>query len=153
MTLTGPADLLDRPRDLRYGVPVPFACQDDEGRFEHGVLVKARVVQCALSRVCGLCGRSLSWGVTFLGSPEEADANVFHFPPLHRGCAEAALDLYAPLGVPVLGQSLVVHEWALVVTGGFELIRPESRAGDMRMRSGPNSVTEGRRILAEWSRS
>jgi hypothetical protein len=40
----------------------------------------------------------------------------------------------------------VLHEWALVVTGGFELIRPESRGGDMRMAFRPNSVTEDRRV-------
>jgi hypothetical protein len=84
MTPSLPADLAERPHDLRYGVPVPFACQPDDGTGDLGEVVKKRVVQCALSRICGLCGISLSYGVTFLGSPEEAEANLFHFPPLHR---------------------------------------------------------------------
>ena len=146
MSVPVPAELLERPRDLRYDVPVPFACQDDTGAFDHGGVVKKRVVQCALSRICGLCGRSLTWGVTFLGSAGEAEENLFHFPPLHRECAEAALGLYAPLGVPVLGQQLVLHEWALVVTGGFELVRPASRDGDMRMGFRTNSATEELRV-------
>ena len=146
--MTGPVPpaLAERPAHLRYGVPVPFVCQDDEGTVDLGTVVKKRVVQCALSRICGLCGRSLSYGVTFLGSPQEADANLFHFPPLHRACAEAALDVYPRLGVPVLGQQLVLHEWAMVVTGGFELIRPASREGDMRMAFRTNSATEDLRV-------
>ena len=146
MSVPVPADLLERPRDLRYDVPVPFACQDDEGAFDHGAVVKKRVVQCALSRICGLCGRSLTWGVTFLGSAEEAGENLFHFPPLHRECAEAALELYPRLGTPVLGQQLVLHEWVLVVTGGFDLVRPESRHGDMRMGFRTNSATQEQRL-------
>jgi hypothetical protein len=34
----------------------------------------------------------------------------------------------------------------MVVTGGFELIRPVSREGDMRVAFRPNSATEDRRI-------
>jgi hypothetical protein len=146
MTAAVPKGLAERPRAGRYDVPAPFACQADDGTVELGAVVKARVVQCALSRICGLCGLSLSYGVTFLGSPAEAEAGLFHFPPLHRECAEAALELYPPLAVPVLGQQLVLHEWAMVVTGGFELIRPASREGDMRMAFRPNSATEDRRI-------
>jgi hypothetical protein len=146
VSVTLPADLAERPYHLRYGVPVPFACEAEDGTVDLGEVVKKRVVQCALSRICGLCGRSLSYGVTFLGSPEEAEANLFHFPPLHRACAEAALELYPRLGVPVLGQLLVLHEWAMVVTGGFELIRPQSREGDMRMAFRMNSPTEDLRV-------
>lgn len=146
MSVTVPADLAERPYHLRYGVPVPFVCESDDGTADLGGVVKKRVVQCALSRICGLCRRPLSYGVTFLGSPEEAEANLFHFPPLHRACAEAALDLYPRLGVPVLGQLLVLHEWAMVVTGGFELVRPQSREGDMRMAFRVNSAVEDLRV-------
>ena len=146
MTAPVPQGLAERPRAGWHGVPAPFACEDENGSVELGAVVKKRAVQCALSRICGLCGESLSWGVTFLGSPEEADDNLFHFPPLHRECAEAALEIYPPLAVPVLGQQLVLHEWALVVTGGFELIRPASREGDMRVAFRTNSATEDRRV-------
>ena len=146
MTAPVPRGLAERPRAGRYDVPAPFACEDDDGAVELGAVVKKRAVQCALSRICGLCGESLSWGVTFLGSPDVVEANLFHFPPLHRECAEAAVQLYPPLAVPVLGQQLVLHEWALVVTGGYELVRPASREGDMRMVFRTNSATEDRRI-------
>jgi len=141
-----PPALAERPTDPSYGVVVPFACERDDGPFTIAHLNRKRLIQCALSRICGLCGRSLTWGVTFLGSPQEADEELFHFPPLHRECAEAALELYPPLRVAGLGQQLVLDEWAMVVTGGFELIRPESRDGDMRVAFRPNSATEDRRI-------
>ena len=50
------------------------------------------MTQCALSRICGVCGESLARPVAFLGSVEEADRNAFHFPPSHVECAETALD-------------------------------------------------------------
>lgn len=137
-----PPDLAERPHDPAYGVPVPFVCGDDG----LGEPLKKRVVQCALSRICGLCGRSLSWGVTFLGSSDEADANIFHFPPLHSACAEAALHLYPGLALPVLGQREGLEAWAIVTTGGFELIRPASRGGDMRMVFRANAVSKDRRV-------
>ena len=136
-----PADLAERPRDPARGVPVPFVCGDER----LGPPLKSRVVQCALSRICPLCARSMSWGQTFLGSEEEADEGGFHFPPMHPDCAEVALRLHAPLPEPALGQSRPLSTWVRVVTGGFELVRPASRGGDMRMVFRPNSVTEQHR--------
>jgi hypothetical protein len=151
MTSSLPRDLAERPRDERYGVPVPFASEQDGhvdlGEVDLGEVVKKRAIQCALSRICGLCGRSLSWGVTFVGSEAEAAGNAFHYPPLHEACAEAALEIYPPLGVPVLGQAEVLAEWALVVTGGFELERPASRQGDTRVVFHANSITQIRQVL------
>ena len=125
---------------------VPFVSDAEDGTVEIGRVVKKRAIRCALSRICGLCGISLEWGVTFVGSAEEAGANAFHYPPLHRGCAEAALRLYPALGEPVLGQLARVDTWALVVTGGFELERPASRHGDQRVAFHANAVSEDLRL-------
>jgi len=141
---TMPDDLADRPRAQEHGVPVPFACQEESGAFDVRTVVKRRVVRCALSRVCGLCGISLAWPVAFLGSPDEADANAFHFPPLHEGCAEVARGLYALVGEGVLGITGPPEAWVLVTTGGFELERPAGRTGDQRVVFHPNSVAERR---------
>jgi hypothetical protein len=147
-------DLSERRHDLRHDVPVPFASDPfagfgsdhrlpATGPVDLGGVVKARAIQCALSRVCGLCGLSLATGpaaaTTFLGSVAEADANTFVFPPVHMDCAELALDTYPALGVPVLGQRLVLAEWAVVVTGGFELERPAERGAPVLFH--PNSVS------------
>ena len=147
-------DLSGRRHDLRHDVPVPFASDPfagygtdhrlpPTGPVDLGGVVKARAIQCALSRVCGLCGLSLATGpaaaTTFLGSVAEADANTFAFPPVHMDCAELALDTYPALRVPVLGQRLVLAEWAVVVTGGFELERPAERGAPVLFH--PNSVS------------
>ena len=147
-------DLSGRRHDLRHDVPVPFASdpfagygtdhrQQPTGPAVLGAVVKARAIQCALSRICGLCGLSLSTGpaaaTAFLGSVTEADNNTFAFPPLHLDCAELALDTYPALGVPVLGQHRLLTEWAVVVTGGFELERPKERGAPVLFH--PNSVS------------
>jgi hypothetical protein len=109
-------------------------------------VVNARAIQCALSRVCGLCGMSMSGVTTFVGSEQEGEANSFGFPPMHGECALFALETYPTLGVPVLGQSLVLREWVVVETGGFELERPARRTPDMRVLFHPNSVTDLRTV-------
>jgi hypothetical protein len=103
-----------------------FVQQRDDGTVDAGV-VKKRAIQCALSRICGSCGKSLTWPVAFVGSAEEAAALLFAFPPLHPSCAEELLR-DAP------------GEQVLVRTGGFELVRPTRRGDPVSFR--PNSVIE-----------
>jgi hypothetical protein len=156
---TRTVDLSERRHDLRHDVPVPFASdpfagygvdhrQEPTGPADLGAVVKARAIQCALSRVCGLCGMSLatgpSTGTTFVGSASEAEANTFAFPPMHPDCADFALETYPALGVPVLGQQLVRADWTVVVTGGFELERPTERGAPVVFH--PNAVTEERTV-------
>ena len=139
-----PPDLADRPRFQEGGVPVPFVCEGEDGGFDVRAVSKRRAVQCALSRICGLCGVSLGWPVAFIGSETEADENALHFPPLHESCAEAALRIYAPLGEGALGIEGPPESWVLLTTGGFELERPADRHGDQRVVFRPNSVAERR---------
>ena len=139
-----PRDLADRPRAQEGGLPVPFACEDEDGGFDVRSVSKRRAVRCALSRICGLCGISLGWPVAFIGSEAEADENALHFPPLHESCAEAALRVYAALGEGVLGVAGPPESWVLLTTGGFELERPADRHGYQRVVFRPNSVVERR---------
>jgi len=156
---TAHVDLSERRHDLRHDVPVPFATDPTAGygvdpvdtvaaagRADLGTVVNSRAIQCALSRVCGLCGLSLSGPPTFVGSAAEADTNTFRFPPMHRDCADYALRTFTGLGVPVLGQQIVLTGWELVVTGGFELERPTRRGPDMHVCFHPNSVVERRTV-------
>jgi hypothetical protein len=145
-------DLSERRHDLKHNVPVPFASDRNagyavdhrapKGRADLGSVVNARAIQCALSRICGLCGLSLSGEPTFVGSEAEAEANTFRFPPMHAECVEYALATYPALGIPVLGQQIVLSEWEVVATGGFELERPERRGPDMHVSFHPNSVRD-----------
>lgn len=132
----------DLPRDPWLGVPVPFGC----GTPRRGGTVSARdldhrrVTQCALSRVCGVCGSGLGRPIAFLGSAEEAARNAFHFPPAHVECAEGLLAAYDGLSEPVLGQSEPLEGWALVTTAGFEFVRPGLEEADRRPTFRPNSI-------------
>ncbi|MGN6782039.1 MAG: hypothetical protein ACTHJH_11095 [Marmoricola sp.] len=88
---------------------------------------RARVTQCALSRICGACGESLGRPIALLGTVEEQQRNAFHAPPLHLGCARR-LQGSAP-GLDVL-----------VTTSGFEFERPGRDDLDRRVRLLPNSL-------------
>ncbi|MGZ6764463.1 MAG: hypothetical protein ACXVEH_13830 [Nocardioides sp.] len=88
-----------------------------------------RVTQCALSRICGSCGRSLGRPIAFVGTPDEVGRNAFHAPPLHVACAEALQAL--PGADP---------DWRLVTTAGFEFVRPSREDLDRRPTFQPNSL-------------
>ncbi|MEO6472433.1 MAG: hypothetical protein ABIR57_10840 [Aeromicrobium sp.] len=92
-----------------------------------GGLDPRKVTQCALSRVCAGCGRSLGRPIAFVGTAEDVQRNAFHSPPLHQGCAEALVDL------GIAGSSLVL-------TAGFEFVRPTAEAVDKRPVFVPNSL-------------
>jgi hypothetical protein len=139
------------PSDPELGVPVPFACGTPAWDDRHGGprdgsapsvrrLDGRRVTQCALSRVCGVCGAGLGRPIAFLGSRLEADRNAFHFPPAHLSCAEALLDAVRGLSGGVLGQEDEVGSWTIVTTAGFEYVRPGKEDLDRRPTFQPNSV-------------
>jgi hypothetical protein len=141
-----PKPFEDLPADHELGLPVPFGC----GTGEPGAPPSARkldhrrVTQCALSRICGVCGSGLGRPIAFLGSRREADRNAFHFPPSHLECAERLLSVYAVVDVPVLGHTSPVEEWVLVTTAAFEFVRPAKEDEDRRSTFQPNSLLETR---------
>ncbi len=135
------------PRDPELGVRVPFACGTDDryadprGRAPSvRTLDKRRVTQCALSRICGVCGSGLGRPIALLGSRLEADRNAFHFPPSHLACVEALLAETRDLSVGVLGQDEPPTTWAVVTTAGFEFVRPSASDLDRRPTFQPNSI-------------
>ncbi|MGI9157762.1 MAG: hypothetical protein ACR2FG_14215, partial [Marmoricola sp.] len=134
-----------RPRNPTSRVPVPFACEYD-GRASVTLLNRKRVTQCALSRICGVCGDSLGNPVGLLGSVAELNQLAFHFPPVHPACGEAVVTGCAGTDVAVLGQDEPIFEWVLVTTGGFEHERAQADAVDRRPTFRPNSVVESRRV-------
>lgn len=85
-----------------------------------------RVTQCALSRVCGACGRPLGRPIAFVGDPDEVARNAFHSPPLHQACV-AEVDRLVGAG-------------EVVLTSGFEYVRPASDDLDQLPRFEPNSL-------------
>jgi hypothetical protein len=142
-----PRAFAELPADPQLGVHVPFACGTASfGGPRDGApptvrrLDGRRVTQCALSRVCGVCGAGLGRPIAFIGSPREADRNAFHFPPCHLECARAVLDEVSELDVPVLGQVTVTTEWVLTTTAAFEYVRPGREDADRRPTFQPHEV-------------
>ena len=146
-----PRSFAQLPRDAELDVPVPFACGSPDPYADPDApspsvreLDKRRVTQCALSRVCGVCGSGLGRPIAFLGSADEVGRNAFHFPPSHVGCAEAALAVWGEGDSAALGHPSPPEGWALVTTSGFEYIRPSGESEDRRAVFSPNSVIETR---------
>lgn len=139
-----PRQFEELPLDPELGLPVPFACgtpvPGSPSTPTARDLQRSRVIQCALSRVCGVCGASLGRPLTLLGTRAEVDRNSFHFPPSHLECAERLLAAYVGARGPVLGQPEGEREWHLVTTGGFEFVRADKHDEDQRPRFEPNSV-------------
>lgn len=126
--------MIDQPR-VGIGA-LAFASRGDLG------LDKMRVVQCALSRICGVCAQTLDRPVVFLGSEQEAARNAFWFPPTHRSCAEHALRTWARDWPASVGQREPVDRWVMVATSGFEFVRPTRELVDRRPTFVPNSLVE-----------
>ena len=111
-----------------HGMDGPFAWEiGPEGGL--GELVKRKVTQCALSRICAVCAESLGRPIVFVGTPDEVGRNAFHVPPLHSACASALLQ--APGADP---------DWEVVETAGFEYVRPAKEDLDRRPTFQPNSL-------------
>jgi hypothetical protein len=124
------------PRDPSYDVEVPFTCAHDDGRAALSLLNKARVTQCALSRICGVCGSGLDRPIAFVGTSAEDAGNAFHFPPLHVACAERLVATLREHGVPVPGQPGLpapADEPVLVECAAFEIVRPAADDRDRRL--------------------
>ena len=101
---------------------LPFVSRHEDGSGDPSVLVKPRAIQCALSRICGVCGLSLVRPIALVGTAAEADASLFAFPPCHEQCA-VDLARHQP------------GEWTLVRTAAFDLIRPTRRGEPVAFRA------------------
>ena len=143
-----PRSFAELPPDPELLVPVPFACGTDVGYGDRPAgaalsareLDKRRVTQCALSRICGVCGRGLGRPLAFLGSRDELDRMAFHFPASHLECAQALLASYADVAEQVLGVDSVPADWVLVTTARFEFVRATREDVDRRPIFQPNGL-------------
>lgn len=100
--------------------------------WDEGALVRRKVTQCALSRVCGVCGTPLGRPIAFVGTQVEIGRNAFHAPPLHSECvARLVTD---PIADPT---------WQVVTTAGYEFVRPVKDDPDPAPRFEPNSILSG----------
>jgi hypothetical protein len=153
-----PAALAERPVDAEYGLPVPFVYefepdQGTERRFDFGAINRRRSIQCALSRLCGMCGTSLQYDIAFLGGPKAAESHAYTDPPMHVPCAEAALRLCPHLARHATPRNAEESEprrrlrpgvttadlfagdrpseWVLLITHNFEIERATGEGGGL----------------------
>lgn len=133
-----PRSFAELPVDAELAVPVPFACGTGIPASARDLDTR-RVTQCALSRICGVCGSGLGRPIAFVGSPAEVARNSFLLPPSHVDCAESLMTAYAGVSEPVLGQEETVP-WVLVTTASFEFVRANREDVDRRPRFEPNAI-------------
>ncbi|WP_043644193.1 hypothetical protein [Nocardioides alkalitolerans] len=125
------------------GVAVPFVCTDDSGAGNVRELRRRRVLQCALSRVCAVCAQTLDNPLHLVGTTDEADDNAFRIPPVHAECVAGLLTVLTSTDGAAVGHPAGLdRRWAVVTTGGFDLVRPTGRDGLHLFR--PNAVTARR---------
>ncbi len=113
------------------GALLPFACVAKDGGGRHDQVVKARALQCALSRVCSVCGEALRRPMAFVAPPAEAAGGLFAFPAGHEECLrQAAADPRQHLG-----HAERPEHWELVVIAGFDVVRPTRRGEPVAFRA------------------
>lgn len=172
-----PSALAERPVDDEHGLPIPFVYEYEDGTHDFGAINRRRSIQCALSRLCGMCGTSLEYDIAFLGGPKAAETRAFTDPPMHVGCAEAALALcphIADHATPRSGRSgengedaesrrrlrpgvTTVDlftgdrpsEWVLYLTHNFEIERATSEGGGLVLVFHPGVAFAERRFRFE----
>ena len=119
---SGPVDNHSVGGDVR----LPFACRHEDGSGRADVVLKPRAIQCALSRICGVCAQPLTRPIAFVGSSVEVSFAEFWFPPVHEPCGRQLVEA---------GRAS-----AVVLTAGFDLLRPSTRGAPVSFRA--NSVIE-----------
>ncbi len=169
-----PRTLAERPLDDEYGLPIPFVYEYDDGSHEFGTINRRRSIQCALSRLCGMCGAPLEYDIAFLGGPKAAETRSYTDPPMHVGCAEAALQLCPHLhrhttppaertgdeseprrrlrrGVTTVDLFTADRpaEWVLYLTHNFEIERATAEGGGLVLVFHPGASFTERRYRFE----
>ncbi len=99
-TLPLPLKLQSRPKDGR-GLPIPAAVVIDEnGTPDFRVTDVLKWQRLAKARCCGLCGEPLERMMAFVGGPVSHQSRFFTDLPMHRPCAEYALQVCPYLAAP-----------------------------------------------------
>jgi hypothetical protein len=96
-----PARLASRPRDDRgYPIPATVLVDSATGKPDFRVTDIHKWVAACSKKTCSLCGDPLGRHLAFLGGPGSFESRYFTDLPMHRECAEYALQVCPYLAVP-----------------------------------------------------
>lgn len=92
-----PEHLRDRPRDELTGLPIPFiALVNDEGEVQENGVDIHQWFYCVNGKRCSFCGKPHEYWIFFIGDEKNEATRLFPNPPMHRECAEFALNHLTP---------------------------------------------------------
>jgi hypothetical protein len=95
-----PPRLQRRPTDSR-GYPIPYTVLIDEtGKPDFRVTDVHAWAMAVRLRFCALCGQPMGRHLAFVGGPLSHDSRYFTDLPMHRDCAEYALQVCPFLAAP-----------------------------------------------------
>lgn len=101
-----PKRLALRPRDKR-GYPIPYGVLvNSDGTPDFRITDQEKWMFAAQHRRCGLCGEPLGAKMAFVGGPLCHQYRYFTDLPMHRDCAEYALQVCPYLALPRMSHAL-----------------------------------------------
>lgn len=131
ITIQIPARLNRRPKDAR-GYPIPAGVMVDElGKPDFRVTNASKWVSLVKMRCCGLCGEPLGRHLAFIGGPGSHQSRAFTDLPMHKECAQYAVQVCPFLAAPNFRYAEKYAEregYAIQATDAVSTKRPEKFA-------------------------
>jgi len=114
------------PVEPRRKLPVPFTnIITESGEPDFTTIDAQKTVECALLRLCGVCGKKLSYWIAFLGGPQSAESRAYLDPPMHEECARAAVKLCPFIAMPSMARRKTPLTRDSTYPEGWTADRPE----------------------------
>lgn len=155
-----PSRIAARPR--HKGLPVPSSVQyDAHGVPDFRVIDMEKWTGLARSRGCGICGATMGARLWFVGGPLAIENRLFTDLPMHKDCAEFALQVCPFLAMPrfkfnlskveLPGKAVVVNEdvsiqrperFGLAASSGYRLVTIEGGNGSVMLQAREFSAVE-----------
>lgn len=98
-TVPMPGRIARLPRDDR-GFPITYVTFIRETGPDFSTLDALKVREVSLNNLCGLCGGPRGAYMAFVGGPKSTEAHHFFDPPMHRDCAEYAVQVCPFIVIP-----------------------------------------------------
>ena len=94
-------EAISRLKREERGYPIPFfASIGPDGKADLRIASASKPYICHKEKVCWVCGGSLAAQSSFIGGPSSAEHGTYSDGPMHRQCAEYALQVCPYLVIP-----------------------------------------------------